>query len=258
MIQKNYVDKDLQSMLLPLNLMQNIMFYPKYSIFNNCIVPNSVLSKVVALCSTMAFVLIHLYRSYNLYYNQMIREFVNILYITSYFDIILSCIGFAINFIVSIYQTENNVLFILKFQKVHRFLNDKNLFNRFVFMNWLILVLLFSFVIFIMSSFFLYMEVPLPDFFCGLAAFCFDINIIYALRLIKLLEDKVKLWNFEAQHLLQIYHSNIESHCQRMFEAYFNILECYNLYKYSFQLMVCMYGPESLFLRYFLFHHLRC
>ncbi|PZC77065.1 hypothetical protein B5X24_HaOG200715 [Helicoverpa armigera] len=248
----NYIDKNLQTMLFPLNLMQNMMFFPKYSIYNNNIRSNSLLSNFVSLCTTIAVISLHLYRSYKLYSDNIIREFINILYITSYFDIILTCIGFTINFIVSVYQSKNNVLFILKLQKVHTFLNGEQQFKRFMYRNWMFLVFEFLYFTFGLCFFCVKLNLPKYDYFCSLTALCFDVNLVYAIRMIKLLSDKVELWNIEAQKLLQLNYVDIESHCQKMFDAYVHILECYDLFQCSYQQLIMFNSVQFFF--HFLFY----
>ncbi|KAF9410604.1 hypothetical protein HW555_010371, partial [Spodoptera exigua] len=59
----NFIDEEVQSMLLPLNIMQNILGYPKYRIRDNFIIPNSRLVYLVSLCVTLISVALLFYRS---------------------------------------------------------------------------------------------------------------------------------------------------------------------------------------------------
>ncbi|XP_047035442.1 uncharacterized protein LOC124641416 [Helicoverpa zea] len=49
---KNILDKDVQLMLWPLNLMQYMMLCPKYQIKNNLITPNNLISNIISIIAT--------------------------------------------------------------------------------------------------------------------------------------------------------------------------------------------------------------
>ncbi|PZC77063.1 hypothetical protein B5X24_HaOG200712 [Helicoverpa armigera] len=231
-------------MLLPLNLMQTIALYPKYSISNNVITPNSAISNVLSLCATMAATVTHFYEGFKLCYDaDVVFKYIasNIQYFASFFDIFLTCIGFIFYFFICIFHSKNNVLFVLTFQKIHRFLNDEKISKRFICWNWITMAVVFIFDIVVLTYFNLRLHLPLYTFVCCLFAITFDVSIYYALRLMKLLSDTIKVWNMEAQNLVRLRHSNInQPNCQKMFKAYSQILECYNLFERSFQQIVCI------------------
>ncbi|PZC77068.1 hypothetical protein B5X24_HaOG200718 [Helicoverpa armigera] len=242
MAEKHYVDKDVQSMLLPLNLMQTIALYPKYSIWNNVITPNSAISNVLSLCATMAATIVHIYEVFELCYDaDVVFKYIvsSIQYFASFFDIFLTCIGFNFYYFICIFHSKNNVSFVLKFQKVHRFLTDSKR-KRFIFWNWITMASLIIFDVAVLIYIHVKLHFPLYNLFCCLMSISFDVSMNYALRLMKLLSDKIEVWNMEAQNLRLLHHSNSDMHCQNMFKAYVQILECYNLFKCSFQQIVCI------------------
>ena len=235
------VDKDVQALLFPLNLMQNIVIYPKYRIKNNFIYPNSRPAKFVSLCFMILSIFIFSYRVYELHVSLPVRSFINIAYITSYFDVIFYSIGFVINYVGNVMRTKRNIMFVLKIQDVHRFLNNDIYFKRFTICNWTSAVVIFGSYVCIAAYIYSEFDISASILFYGFTIICFDLNIAYATRLIKLLQHKVDLWNIQAQRLQQMDQRDNETCCKRMFQAYVNIIECYEIYKKSFQYMVCLF-----------------
>ena len=237
----NVVDKDVQSMILPLNILQNIFFYPKYRIKDNFINPNSFSSKLVSMLGMIAFSFLFLYRVFEIHHNKIIRTKANIVYLSSYFDFISNSLGFILNYTINVVFTKRNVSFVLKIQDVHRFLKDETYVRHFVKWNWISGFLIFFIYIFLDMCCCLLIQVPLIDIFCCLSLMSFDLNIVYAVRFIKLLSHKVDLWIIHAQYLQQMGASENKAYCRRMFQAYVNILECYDIYRSSFQEMASTY-----------------
>lgn len=234
------IDKDLQSMILPLNLMQMILMNPKYRIKNEMITPNNLFNKFVLLFGTITFIYAYVYRViHETDENLKIYQFVNFQHIATCYDLCYYCVGFVMNFLVNLLQTRKNVTLILTIQKVHRFLNDKTKFKSFINGNWIIVAIIFGFyVIFSIYNYIIYSEIPFYLFFTMFILVNFDANIVYAIRLIKLLEDKVVLLND------QVLNSNSVELCnERLFQAYIQILKCYEIYKITFQQMVSQNNP---------------
>ena len=85
-ILKNTVDKDVQAMLLPLNLMQYFSFCPKYRITNNVITSNGVISNFVFMTVTLIFILSFVFRTYKVDFFHKDAGAPIFFYITSYHD----------------------------------------------------------------------------------------------------------------------------------------------------------------------------
>ncbi|KAF9423443.1 hypothetical protein HW555_001252, partial [Spodoptera exigua] len=79
-------------------------------------------------------------------------------------------------------------------------------------------------------------------FTSSLLAF-FDFNTVYAIRLIQILRVEVSVWNIHVlcHHDLEIGRNYIYS---KLFEAYVNIMNCYNIYEACFQLYILYYIIE--------------
>ena len=237
----NSIDEDVQRMLLPLNLLHNILLSPKYRIKNNFIQPNSLITSIVSMFGTIAFSSLYLYRIYDLHYEKVKRRYTHVIYIFSYFDFVLFSIASVINYNVDVLKTKRNISFVLKFQNVHRFLNDKEKFNRFIILNWISIISTSGFYMFSIIYTSVPLMLPLYDFVCGLVSMLLAVNVVYATRLVLLLRCKVNLWKVQAQKLQWMDHYDKDIYCKRMLQAYTNILECYDIYKSSFQFMVSLF-----------------
>lgn len=234
----NFVDKDVQSMFLPLNLMQMISFCPKYRIKNNLITTNNPLSKFIALCGTTLYISIffcNLYYSYSIYSSV---NYNNLKVAAKMANFCLFTLWFINNCIRSVFRAKENVLFILTFQNIHRFLNSENKFKLFVIGNWVIVAI---FVIISMSSLIYVTALDLMPAFVIWGYFAFmiiDVHLICATRLIQLLKDKVDLWSVQALNYQITGDRDEKIHCEKLFDAYINILDCYDIYKISSQQLV--------------------
>lgn len=244
-ISNNIVDEDVQSLVLPFNIIQYIMFCPKYRIKNNCVTPNSLFSNFVSLVGTLAFISMFIYRHYVLYAINHCMGYTALMCSITFVDCIYYCFGFAMNFVFGVIYTNKSVNFVLIFQKVHRILNNRSTFRRSVIINWIGLMsylggYIFAFTYFCVSLSFEHM------FNFYLLVF-FDLNTICAIRGFNLLEDKIAIWN---NHLLLSQDAERAfdpNNCKIMLQAYFDLLECYKLHRVCFQqfVSITLTGTET-------------
>lgn len=233
----NKVDTDIQSMLLPLNLMQYVLFSPKYSLKNNFITTNSFISSACALLVVLCFILVFAYRIYFMQSNKIMTKYFPFLYLSSYPDIIFYSIGFINNFLMNIVESQRNIRFVLIYQDVHRSLSigtgKENSLKKFVVWNWTCIIIIFSF--FIISENYLYFSLHLPHYFyfTSLLIICFDANVVYAIGLLRILIDKLLLFNTKIRSLTT--QGAGKTHCIELFQIYVNIMQCYEHYIMSFQ-----------------------
>ena len=236
-VSNNKVDKDLQSMLFPLNLMQYIMFCPKYRIKDNIITPNSLISNVISLIVTIIFICAFIHCTYNMVAiaEQNIGSDRDFMSYFSFYNCAFFCFGCTLNFLIGIFHTKTNIQFVLTYQEVHRFLNDKTSIVKFVVWNWIIVVGIVGFYAIIVTCFHTLMGTPFKSVYAAYIMMAFDFNMVYVIRVIQFLENKIVLWNIRNVNFQETEDMNEENNCTRMFQAYVQILECYDIYKESFQ-----------------------
>ncbi|PZC77083.1 hypothetical protein B5X24_HaOG200733 [Helicoverpa armigera] len=215
------IDKDIQSMLLPLNLTQYMMFCHKYRIKNNLITPNGLRTKCITIIGTIIFIFSIAYRTFSLSFNQNSAAFSPLIYYYSYYDTIYYGFGLILSCVLSIRNTKKHVRFILIFQKVHRFLNDKTVFKQSVVFNWLFvitcLVIHFTTVISVALMLIYYIKYV----WNGFVLVVFDLNVVHTVRFIKLLEDKVEVWRTRLLNSPDLEITDLPSYSKGMFQAFF-------------------------------------
>ena len=230
-ILNNVVDKDVTSMLLPLNLMQYIMFCPKYRIKNNCITPNGFISNVISIIVSLVFMLLYVrFTVYTLYYYQDNFNVPIFVLISTWYDVFFHSLGFIMNCVIGIVQSKKSVKFVLTLQKVHRFLVNETSFKQFIVWNWIIVVVVLWGHLCIETCFGILTRLPIVTYYSCYIMVFFDFNIIYGIRVIKLLEDKVLLWSTKS--------GDENSKNEEVFQVYVDILDCYDIYKDCFQYFV--------------------
>lgn len=225
------IDKDVQSMLFPLNLMQILVLNPKYRMKNYIISPNNCFNKFMIYFGMVAYVSGYVYRVQEISLDPNFRRYVTItfLYSASYFDFIFYTTGFILNCIYHITGSKKMVMFVLTYQEVHRFIKNENCFKWSVIRSWIHVALIWSFYI---GTFLFMCLAPWHIVFNLLVVACLDSNLIYVIVLIALLRDKVKLWNLEVKNLS----NNVnDGHNKKMFEVYVDMLKCYEIVKNVFE-----------------------
>lgn len=232
----NFVDKDFQSMLYPIDFMQTVYFCPKYRIKEDRILPTNVTLHLFALSGLTMFVCLYMYRTYAMHY---IIDQETTLYLFSYYDIFSFSLGLVLNYIIHVVRTRRNILFILNLQEVHRNVNDEKSFKRFAVENWAAFICYISLYISVNIFVTIYLQIPVMEFICGFIIMCFDMNIILASRFIKLLCDKIVLWNGQLKNL-KWSDNDSENRCDVIFQDYVNILDCYDMFKSTYHLLVSM------------------
>lgn len=232
-LMKNTVDKDLQTMLLPLNLIPNIMLSPKYSIRKNLIKPNSIAFHVAGFCAVFIYTSFYVYRIY--YINVEIPMNFTAPNICCYFDVFFYFYGFFMCFVVSVMKTRTNIEFVLNYQEVHTFFGSRTNIKNFSLWNWISVILIIIWY-FGLTVFSIITGAPIHVCMIDLVIIIIDANTIYATRLIKLLDNVIVLINSEIQSLacFEVGKEN----CKKLFKAYYDIIKCYNILVTSFQQFV--------------------
>lgn len=237
-ISNNIVDKDIQSLFSPLNKMQ-LMFSPKYRFRNSVIVPNSFFENSISFVGVLIVLCCSLYCVYieNFFKGDLENHF-SFLSFTVYYDCIYFCFGFTLFFIVELIYTKKSIKFVLIFQKVHRFINNEIVFKLskiWVWMSWILILVFYTLFFF---SFCMTMNLPFTYIYSSHTLALFDLKVLYEIRIIKLLEQKVALWNVQALATQELEEDQRRNVSKQLFQAYCNILDCYNIFKANHQLFV--------------------
>ena len=227
------VDKDVQSMLLPLNLMQTIIFLPKYSIKYDFIRSNNVKTKLISFVATILRVCQYAFRSAHvmsfptryLYFHCLVL--LDTLFYPSVFVII---------YVLNIVYVKINIAIVLSFQEFHRLLSTTKIIKSITKWNWISVILIFIHH-FIFFTTVLHFGIAWFVVLCNFILVIFDVNILYAIRLINCFETYV---NYSHSILFKAQSHDIDKHICK-FCAYNKILECYILFKKFYEPLVSIF-----------------
>lgn len=237
-VRNEIVDEDVQSIFMPLNLMQYVSFCPKYHIKNNVITPNGLISNFVSMKGTLVFIFIHIYHDYLVTFYKNYPGFTSFMYVTTLFDCIFYNCGNVLNFVIGIIQTRNAVKFVLIYQNVHRFLNCETSTRIFTIWNWIIVIGYTCMYVVITTIISIPIKVPFIHILADYLVIFFDFNLLYAVRIFKLLEDQIVQWNMQVLKTHKIENLHEIYHCKKMLKAYVGILECYDIHQVCYQQFV--------------------
>lgn len=242
----NVIEEELQSILRPFNLMQSLFICAKYSIRNNIITSNTNLYYFIRMLLTLIYRGACLCQVIGMV-GRLHNEFWGI-------NSLFFCVGYFINFIIyligdlvhgffNILHSHYNILLVLKIQHVLRVLQIKSdEIRSFIVYNWtytfIFNLLSISYVI---CYCFTIAEISILEIITAYASIAYDINVIYALLLLKLLQKMLRVWIGKVQNSRNLEELQTEEYWNVMLDVYLHILDGYMIIQTTFQQMVCYF-----------------
>ncbi|CAK1591350.1 unnamed protein product [Parnassius mnemosyne] len=205
----NYLDADLQKYLFPINLVQFVLFSPKYNIRDNFITSNNrtinCISLLISFCFILSYIII-------IAFDDPIKKFEKLLLTLFVLKYFLYCVGCGLNSIVNIIQSDTHVMLILTIQKIKKYFKLVTIDNRSIIISWVHVLILCSFYILYYLFHIIKEKLTLTMVFTYLLLLLADLNTVYMLRMIKLLRNYLVLWITEMKQfntsVVNEYHSN--------------------------------------------------
>ncbi|PZC79308.1 hypothetical protein B5X24_HaOG201005 [Helicoverpa armigera] len=235
----NKLSKEVQQIFQPLYLMQMLVLNPRYQLSNNFIHPNMWLNKFILLTSLGLYVSFSLYRIFDIYLYFDLTMFLlgNYLQFASYFNLVFYCVGFIINFTNLFIHSKRYVAFVLIFQRIHTCIGNKASFKSAVNISRIYVSIFFG-AYFLMSCFVItiFKQTSWVIVFNTAIMLTIDANMIYAITLIHLLTNEVKLWNSHISMFSK--KGSDEDQHKIMFETYLHIAKSHRICRTVFQYMV--------------------
>lgn len=233
------IDKDLQSVLRPLNFTQNMFICAKYSIRDNVVTSNSPYYKCFSIICIFFYLGFEIFVTVAFLLYFPIPKFLSMLMRINYIHIVFLT-GYAISISSNIIHSRNNVLLVLKIQNVLKSLDIKgeNL-KTLVVVTWVFVISLHVCCCLVRSSFFSGLSVA--DILCFLINYIcvlFETNILYAVVILKLLRKMLNVWM--EKFIKSTKESMRERRWNTMYKTYSNILEAYTLFVETFRLLVSL------------------
>lgn len=242
---ENVVDKYLQSIFKPMNIMEALFVCTKYRIRDNVITPNSNLYCVMSVCATIILTAIN----YVMFFMTPNRTGLEVFeyFFLNIFDFILYFIGGFLDVLTKIGQRFNNVSFVLKIQNVHRILNlNGGSFSYFTMFNWACVIAINCFhFVWTWMYFFIFYEVGLANIISSYTCIRFDMNMICATRNLMLVNRTFKLWMAELRRSGFVSGVSDDRYWDSMFESYVDTLETFQILEKSVHRQVCYFIFQS-------------
>lgn len=232
----NIVDKDLQLVLKPLNLAQNLFFCAKFSIRDNFVTSNSRCYNYFSIfCAILYTIFLSILLIISCVY-LFSRTTVLIIILQMFYQAYSACFGYTVNIISNIVHCNNNVCLLLKIQHVLRSLKiDGRYLRRVLFFNWIAVV--FISILYILGKINENFKIEVNTIIIQSPTILFEVNILYATCIVKLLKKALNVWTAEVKMPIT---QGLEDKCywNKMFKMYLNILESYDLFQKTFRLLV--------------------
>lgn len=140
----------------------------------------------------------------------------------SFYNCVFNCFGFAMNFVTGIIHTNDNIQMLLAFQKIHRFLKNDDSLHNIIIWNWFFVIVVIGFYV-ILTCCILRIGIPFFAIYVVYFLIVFDINMVYVIRIVKMLEMKVIQWNVFNSQNSEIMHE--ENRNYNIFLAYIRVLQ---------------------------------
>lgn len=232
---KHLVTADIQAMIRPLNLMQSILFCPKYNIRNNRISPNNFRTILLSVLASLACILALAYLIFDLFFDEDIALYSNKYSLALFvFEVTFYSVGFFLNTIATVTQTYDNIDFVLFIQEVAILLKLSS--GKYTTLNWICVILVSVFCVAFTICCFVLLDYKYATYsWSFLLLLNFDVNITYAISSVNLLQRTMVSWN---NFVINSDGTRDQHMCRRLFKAYKQILKCYNICNHTFGVLV--------------------
>lgn len=178
------IDKDLQSILKPLNMMQAILC-PKYRIRDDAIIVNNFRYGFLSVVGLFMITIPHLYALwFNLRFGStgLLSSVVRMGYATYSFFLVF---GFLMHYYLTMKHRHKNIVLLLKIQNAQRIYKIDA--NRHMIINWAIVVVFNCFFFFWLYFFYFTVEDIWSQVLKIYFTIIFDLHVMYAARLLNTL-----------------------------------------------------------------------
>lgn len=234
----NCLNKDVQKMFYPLDLMNKLFFSSRYDVRDNFVTPNGKIYHITKFSIAMSVLTFFLYQALNSNYkigaglddSAVIMVFVIFITIVYYG-------GFTLLLFLNFKHANKNVFFILTIQMIYEEIDYKKRVQNFILWNWFSILSAVGINMFMLLLYYYFLNhLDSIEFFCDFVFITFDIHLVYAIRIIILLKEFLEIWSTDI--LSMSYDEENYEKCEIMFSVYKNILRAFNLYKTLYQVLV--------------------
>ncbi|PZC77802.1 hypothetical protein B5X24_HaOG200684 [Helicoverpa armigera] len=231
----NKLDKDVQRILKPFNIILTIFFSSKFKIRNGYITPcdkklHIILFICVIFLNAWSVYEMRVYISGKasiIINSQIIFSFLLIICFFTYFILIFSNIAYC----------QSNILLIYTIQDIHRAMRNSSSFKNYITWNWITILICICFDILIMSSYCMLLSkihiFSVSTLYLNMAS---EINVFYCIRVLAFLIMSLEEW---IENVLVVKSDDYcEEYCGKLFKVYQDIIKAHKLLQNCFRLLV--------------------
>ncbi|XP_061712773.1 uncharacterized protein LOC133521725 [Cydia pomonella] len=237
----NNLNKEFEATIFPLNLMQTITLQPKYRIRRGFVVQNGFLNYVLCILGICLILFLHITKALDqlLILQSDLNTF---LHLASIFDAVFYIFATLVMFTENLILGKINVELIIKIYEVYRYLACPHVVKVSRNYNWFWFCLIFSTYLFFAVLSILIGNVKSMNILCGISIVYLDVNIIFAMQIIKFLTLEINLWRLEMENF-RVSCSNTndkyikkytETRGEILYITYLNILKASTLFEKIF------------------------
>nr|WCC57744.1 gustatory receptor 32 [Papilio dardanus] len=192
----NFIEKDIQMFLRPLNLLHYVCITTKYSIKYNFITSNNRLTNSITLLSSVIFITTYFTM---IFINNDIFELDSVMLILLIVNYFISAFGYLLNAAMNIIQSDIHVNFIIIIKNIKKFITNDIHCKKIMIINWIYVIVTFLFYFVIVLIHIKISNFYLSYAFLVIILLIYDLNTIYMIRIIKLLRVLVVSWGSELK-----------------------------------------------------------
>lgn len=236
---ENLMNKNFQSMLKPLNLMQQLWFSTRCNIKDDVITKKSISSIVITFVGHAVFCSFSILK---VYANKDVQneKLSFALRYSMYFYSFIHIVGLCLNCMSIVYNSGNYVELITKINKVSRAIDDIPLIENVRKRNWVLLIVPIALTSILATIFSVFTNRNIGAVMTTFIILTFDSNILVAKGIINLLRMQLSFWITEVKTLTIRPVEDLLFGLKRIqiLKSFLDMAAAFNLYKQTFQVMV--------------------
>lgn len=236
---KSNVAKEVQLIFKPLHIVQSAFMLSKYTIKEDLIQPNSFVYNVISGISNLIIYMVILYAILRNCIGIDMEHVNHVIFYTTLQCIPILCVGGITNFTTNVFYRHTNVLLAIKIKNFYEFLKiNKRSLKIFAIVNWVsAMSVVFFQLIWIIYFYFAFSAfAQISQLIWNMIYIIFDINILFATRVLKFITMALRLWVKKATESMLKFESR--TYWNKMHKLFEEILEGFELLRITFQPLV--------------------
>ncbi|PZC79300.1 hypothetical protein B5X24_HaOG200997, partial [Helicoverpa armigera] len=248
MLPNTEIDKEMQGIVKSFNFVLHLFFSSKYCLRRNNVYPRGTKYRFMTVLHTSFLNGLNVFRAYrDSSIGVTVNDFMRIM--NCCYDFV-QMYAFILLFILDFVHKQNHVLLILAIQTINRSFDLSKSIRSFIIWNWIVLFItlcLESYMHIVYYAIYAHSRFSdvIPDCICDFMFISFNVNYIFATRIIILLKIYLDEW-VKFILILNEREENNE-YCLKLLEIYENIMQAYNLAKTVFKNLISVSHTLDLF-----------